>query len=328
MTIFGPDIASYEAGFDLNALGGDYPFVLVKVTEGDSYVDPDYENWLLAAKNAGKLLIPYHFLTTVSSPAAQAANLAAHIGDKTLPVMVDVEPEASSAPTVADFLAFATECAKLGLRVKLAYLPEWYWRDRLGSPDLGALKSAGVGVISSNYPRSASGGTLATYTQDGGDSGPGWNSYGGITPLMWQFADDDPIDGQQVDINAYRGTAAELAAFLGEPWDAPPAGPTPPTDSYEYRARHNTYTPILEDGKFGVHSTKALQFVVGTDVDGDWGKDSIRHLQAMLGVQDDGQQGPITVKALQRKVGARPDGQWGPITTRCTQRCLNAGTLY
>lgn len=327
MTIFGPDLASYQAGFNLSDLGSDYPFVLAKATEGDSYVDPDYDGWRQAAHAAGKIFVAYHFLTAGSPASEQAVHLAAHIGDRNLPVMVDLEPEAASAPTVADLLSFADECGKLGLRVKLAYLPAWYWRDQLASPELTPLKDRGIGVISSNYPRTASSGTLATYQADGGDTGPGWNSYGGITPLVWQFADDDPIGGQRVDVNAYRGSAAQLAGFLGEPYDAPPTS-APPIGSYQYRATHNTYTPLLVDGVFGVRSTRALQYVVGTAVDGGWGPDSIRHLQTMLGVAVDGRQGPVTVRALQRRVGADPDGQWGPITTRCVQRCLNAGSLY
>jgi hypothetical protein len=327
MSIFGPDISSFETGFDINGIGADYPFVIAKVTEGSTYVDPPYTNWLAAAKAAGKIFVPYHFLTTDSTPAEQAANLAANIGDPTLPVMVDVEPEADSVPTVADLVAFADACAALKLRVKLIYLPSWYWRDRLGSPDLTPLKARGIAVISSHYPRPVTGGTLATYAADGGDTGPGWNTYGGVVPLLWQFADDDPIDDQTVDVNAYRGTAAELAAFLGEAYTTPPTPPTPATDSYQYRATHNTHTPLKVDGGCGPLTTKALQYVVGTAVDGDWGPDSIRDLQKMLGVAVDGQQGPITVKALQRKVGASPDGSWGAVTTSCVQRCLNAGSL-
>ena len=305
MTIQFPDIASYEAGVSLAGL----PAVIVKATEdggdtADRYVNPDFARARADAAARAVFLIAYHFLRK-DNPAAEADFALSVIGAG-VPSMVDAE---ASGVNLADILAFAREYNTRGGRLVLVYLPHWYWID-LGSPDLTPLTAAGIHLISSNYPGSYS------------DDGPGWQPYGGVTPLIWQWTSSARVNGVTCDMNAFKGTVQDLAAILTGA--AAPAA----TDTYRYRATHNTHTPIAVDGRFGPLSTKALQYVVGTAVDGGWGPDSIRHLQAMLGVAVDGRQGPITIKELQARVGAAQDGAWGTETTTAVQRHLNAGTLY
>jgi len=211
VTIFGPDISSYEHG--LNVAGLAEPFVLAKVTEGTYYRDKDWPAFRDAARRAGKLLVAYHFVTG-EDPHAQAANLAGWIGDKSIPVMLDFEPTGNSHPTHAQQLAVADAINAAGMRVKLSYTPRWYWQ-QIGSPNLTGLTARGIGVVSSAYPNTSISDPPRDYAADGGDTGPGWAPYGGITPLLWQFTDAGAEQGQRMDYNAYRGTAAELAAFLG-----------------------------------------------------------------------------------------------------------------
>jgi Glycosyl hydrolases family 25 len=204
VTIFGPDISSYQHGVNVRALA--LSFVLMKCTEGTSYADADYPGWLAQARASGKLVVAYHFVIAGEDPDAQAAWIAAHIIDRSLPLMLDVETEGASKPTLPQVLALADRCAARGLRPKLAYLPRWFWSE-IGSPDLSPLASRGIGVVSSAYPGGAS------YP---GDSGPGWSPYGGVTPMLWQFTDAAVEGGQRVgDMNAFRGSVAVLAAFLG-----------------------------------------------------------------------------------------------------------------
>jgi len=100
------------------------------------------------------------------------------------------------------------------LSVKLNYFPKWKWGN-LGSPSLAGLAQRGIGLVSSAYPNLTVASAGQVYAADGGDSGPGWSAYGGVTPLLWQFSDRVADGGQQVDMNAYRGTIQQLAAFLG-----------------------------------------------------------------------------------------------------------------
>jgi hypothetical protein len=211
VAIFGPDISSYEDGLNIAALVD--PFVIAKITEGTYYRDKDWPIFRDAARRAGKILIGYHFVTG-EDPHAQAANLAGWIGDKSIPVMLDFEPTGNSHPTHAQQLAVADAVNAAGMRVKLSYTPRWYWQ-QIGSPDLTGLTKRGIGVVSSNYPNTSITDPPRDYAADGGDTGPGWAPYGGITPLLWQFTDAGAEQQQRMDFNAYRGSVADLAQFLG-----------------------------------------------------------------------------------------------------------------
>jgi len=289
MTLRGPDIASYQQGLVLPLPDGD--FYLVKATQGASYVDPFYPAWMAQVTKAGRPGIWYHFATVADSAAAQAQNMANHVGDKSLPGMLDVEVVAGKAPSLALVCNIIDEAHARGLRIKLLYLPKWYWQQYWGSVDLKPLRDRGMFLISSNYPGAAGTG-LSQYEADGGDGGVGWNPYGGMTPALWQYTDAANEQGQKVDFNAYRGTAAEFAAMLGEPvTDAVP----------------NTT---------GVHRTLSIGM----------GGDDVRAAQSLLSALGydsqgiDGQFGFRTLAAVQHAQGAwdlAVDGVVGPITWGC-----------
>jgi lysozyme len=211
MTVFGVDIASYQAGLDLSGLAG-IDFVIAKATESDSYANPHYAGWQAAAPRAGKLFAWYHFLSSTSGSAAQAAWTARHV-DAALPGMVDVEATGGSTPRLPDLVGYLDAAEAAGLRIRLVYLPRWYWQ-RIGSPDLSPVTARGIGIVSSHYPVTAPTGTAQAYAAAGGDTGVGWRPYGNATPLIWQFTDAAPEGGQKVDADAYRGSREQLAAFL------------------------------------------------------------------------------------------------------------------
>ena len=215
MTIFGPDISSFEAGVDVSALPD--PFVFAKCTEGTYYTDAYYAHWHQQAVATGKIFVAYHFISG-EDPRAQAAHLAAKIGDPKLPVMIDWEPEGSFQPTYPQLTALITEMNSAGLRPKLAYAPRWHWQNE-GSPDLSHLMSDwGVGLVASSYPGGSS------YP---GDTASGWLRYGNASPVIWQFTDAATDHGQYVgDYNAFRGTKDQLAAMLLVGGPAPTSGGT------------------------------------------------------------------------------------------------------
>lgn len=202
MTLLGPDLSNFQAGLDISALP--HPFVLAKASEGTTYADASYPHWHAQAAAAGKIFVAYHFVTA-ANPAAQAAHLRTCIGDPNLPVMLDWEPEGSYHPPLSQLLAVADAVKAAKMRPRLAYAPRWHW-ESIGSPSLAGLAQRGIGLVSSAYP----GGTGYP-----GDSATGWDAYGGVTPVLYQYTDHAPIQGQSVDMNAYRGTAAQLAALLG-----------------------------------------------------------------------------------------------------------------
>lgn len=225
MTIFGCDISSYQHGLDVAHLPD--PFVLMKCTEDVGYADPDYPGWLTAVKASGKVPIAYHFIGP-SDPVKQAAHLAAHIIDRSVPVMVDFEDEGSFHPTLAQLLALDDAIDAAGLNVVLNYLPRWKWAN-LESPSLAGLTQRGIGLVSSAYPNLTVAPAGQVYDAAGGDNGSGWGTYGGVTPRLWQFSDRVADGGQLVDMNAFRGSVDQLKAYLRISPPDPSPDPVPPT---------------------------------------------------------------------------------------------------
>lgn len=187
-----PDLSHYNAGVSL--VGA--PACFAKATQGTSYVDPTYQNFRAQAAGLKIPFAAYHWLDTTDA-AAQARHCFSVVG-KT-PLMIDDEQHTIN---VAHTLAFVAAYRALGGRVVLEYAPQWIW-SASGKPSLTPLTGAGLAIVSSSYP-------TAGYTANG----PGWGTYGGITPTIWQYTDKQAFNGQRVDFNAYRGTQDQLRALL------------------------------------------------------------------------------------------------------------------
>lgn len=208
MTTFGLDVSRFQ-NINLGAAAKQgYDFFAAKVTEGQGYVDATYAGNLAEAKSAGALFAAYHFLHSDSSAASQADNIAKHIIDTSVPVMIDCEPSGSSKPTLAQANALRSELAKRSIRATILYFPNFWWTQE-GRPSL-----KGWAVWQARYPSSKTGFGSTLYLNAGGDKGSGWAAEGGVTPTIWQFASSAQVSGVagSVDVDAFRGTRAELAA--------------------------------------------------------------------------------------------------------------------
>jgi hypothetical protein len=193
MTIFFPDLSHYVSGVPLTGVVA----LITKATQGTSYVDPTYADYRDKAHVLGIPFAGYHYVTT-DDPTEQARHAFAIIG-RDVPAMWDVEAGSGS---IANLLAVHDAYTTLGGRATLAYVPQWYW-GQIGRPDLRPLTARGLALISSAY---------TAYS----DAGIGWKPYGGITPDIWQYTSSGPLNGHRVDMNAFRGTVAELRKlFVG-----------------------------------------------------------------------------------------------------------------
>jgi lysozyme len=184
VTVFYPDLSSYEAGYTIPS---GTPAVVAKATEGLYYTDAWFQNFRAQAEALGIPFSGYHFLKSESSPEAQAAyyhNVAGNI-----PCMLDVEQSGGSRPGVDWCARFITALHGLGGRVWSVYYPHWYLNLTGGS-----LASLGVPVIASEY---------RSYDDN---NWPG--AYGGVTPTVWQYT------SAPIDMNAFKGTPAQLAAII------------------------------------------------------------------------------------------------------------------
>jgi hypothetical protein len=208
LTIYGPDISSYQAGLDLSRLA-DASFVIAKASQGTYYTDADYQGWRRQSGQPGKPFLWYHFLT-IENAAAQVAHTISCVGDKTLPGMLDVEPSGSSKPDLARVLAYADAAKAEGLNLRLIYLPHWYWQE-IGSPDLRPLTARGLALVSSAYVS----GNRDPRSLYPGDTASGWQAYGGVTPALYQYTNQATDGGYSLDYNAFHGTLAQLIALLG-----------------------------------------------------------------------------------------------------------------
>jgi hypothetical protein len=202
VTLYGIDIASYQAGLNLAEVKAeDFDFVIAKVTQGSYYVDPAWPAFRDGARANGLILVAYHYVTG-DPPAAQAQNLVSHLGDPSIPVMLDFE---AGSGDLNNFWAVADAITAAGAHVALSYIPHFYWQ-RIGSPDLTGVPGlvaadyvAGTGYASNLYP---------------GDTSGFWSGYGGADPVILQFTDAALVAGYRLDADAYRGTADQLQQLL------------------------------------------------------------------------------------------------------------------
>ena len=201
ITIFFPDLSHYQAGLRIQP---GTAAVLAKATEGTGFIDASYQDFKNQAASVGAVFGAYHYLR--DGNAYGQAQFCYNVVGRT-PLMLDWE---ANSGNVSNAVSFITAYRSLGGIINLYYLPHWYWQGTLGSPSLLPLNNLGLGLVSSNY---------TTYS----DSGPGWNSYGGATPVQWQYSDNYPYGGQHVDFNAFRGSQAEYAQLLGATTPFPPA---------------------------------------------------------------------------------------------------------
>lgn len=204
MTLYGVDISNFQRGLDVSQLAAEgFSWIEAKVSEGDYYTDPTWPGFRDAAKTAAIAIIGYHYAVASCPPGAQVATFLRNGGGDR--VMIDFE---DNSGTLTDYWALVNAFNTAGVTVALSYIPQWYW-SRIGSPDLSRVP----GLVSSSYP-GGTGYASQIYTNGWGDTGQGWSSYGGASPVIWQFTDAAQAAGYHLDADAFRGTMPELVALL------------------------------------------------------------------------------------------------------------------
>lgn len=211
-TLFFPDVSNNQwssndqlTGF-LSQLHPQFAGVVHKVSQGSSYADPYWQTCRSWCEGNNMSWVGYHYVTT-DDPNAQAAQWNANNGGPF--AMLDFE---SGAGDMGNFWRVVDAFNNAGISISLAYIPAWYWQ-QIGEPDLSYLTRNQISLVSSNYP-AGPGTATDIYAHAGGDGGPGWASYGGASPTVWQFTDRATIAGIDVDCNAYRGEGPNLDALF------------------------------------------------------------------------------------------------------------------
>ena len=212
MTLFYPDVSNnnwrttQDAINFLSRLAGEgFDAVCHKVTEGSGYRDPYWPAVRDWCKANDMLLVGYHYVR-VGDPTGQARLYRDHVGDTSIPCMLDFE---ANSGDIANFWAVADAFNAAGVQIALSYLPHWYW-EQIGRPNLTGVP----GLVASAYP-GGNGYASTVYEFGGGSQGSGWAPYGGIYPAVWQFTDKATVAGIPVDANAFRGSLADFKQLLG-----------------------------------------------------------------------------------------------------------------
>lgn len=200
--------------------------VIIRASYGDpSVYNPTtryFREMATSAKAAGLKVGGYHNL--IHGDFASIQRQVAYFKNELDSVsadyaMVDVEPyEALQKndlwPRLSDAELFAQEFGIQDKRKLAVYLPKWVWSSYLNSPSLVPLMKYARGpLVASNYPLGSTNGPFdQLYVKANGDNGPGWVSYGDITPEVWQYSSNASVPGASTvtDVNAFKGTSEEF----------------------------------------------------------------------------------------------------------------------
>jgi GH25 family lysozyme M1 (1,4-beta-N-acetylmuramidase)/LysM repeat protein len=211
----GIDVSYWEAGIDWKKVRGDgIRFVFVKTTEGETYVDPTFDDNWQGAKSVGILRAAYHFFHPNMNPVRQA--------DKFIQVVRGMN-DVGELPPILDMEVSDNQTAQTIIdRAKT-------WLDRV-QQNLGILP-----IIYSNpgflkYSFSVPGGGppfwtkdhilwIANYGQPQPLLPPGWLKW-----TFWQYSESGRINGinASVDLDWFNGTVEALYQLAG----AQPPSPT------------------------------------------------------------------------------------------------------
>jgi lysozyme len=202
MTIFGPDISNNNGVVNIDRVADEgFDFVFAKVSEGSGFRDkywPRTRDWCAAR---GLICVGYHYVKTDNADA-QAACFANNGGGNI--VMFDFE---ANSGNINNFWACVRAFNARGIRVVLSYIPRWYWQ-QIGSPNISNIPGL---LIQSSY---VGGNGFASQLYPG-DNSRFWAGFGGHNVDILQFSDKADIAGMRLDVNAFRGSKAELASALG-----------------------------------------------------------------------------------------------------------------
>lgn len=98
------------------------------------------------------------------------------------------------------------------------YIPRWFWERSVAQIGLGARSLTGLpGMLIQSHYAGGDGTAAAIYKAAGGDAGTGWDdAFGARLPDGWQFTSSADVPGatNATDVNAFRGTLAQLVAAL------------------------------------------------------------------------------------------------------------------
>lgn len=236
-TLFGIDVSEHQRDMSLKrAVEQDgMDFVILRLCDG-THTDTLFRSHLEDVERTDALIATYWYLRAPSegtSISQQVDVIDQQMGGRRdLGVWIDVESVSGSRKllTGEDVWAAKRELESRGYYVPGIYSGAWYWEHMPG----GEPSMEGLGHLWVSHYGSADriGSAAAIYHASGGPEHPGWSyPLGDRLPDILQTGSRGLVAGHQpVDVNAFRGTRAELARiFQPDHADATPVATPPPT---------------------------------------------------------------------------------------------------
>ncbi|UYY89802.1 GH25 family lysozyme [Weissella confusa] len=226
MALNGIDISNWQAGINLSAVPAD--FVIVKVTEGTTYVSPVADTQYQGAKSTGRLLGVYHFAT--GAGAAEEAkfflsNVQGYLGEAVLFLDWEGDVVAKGVGYAKAFLDYVYQ--QTGIR-PLIYMS----KSVTNSYDWSTV-SANYGLWVAQYADSNPTG----YQDEPWTDAKGYGSWSG--PAIFQYASTGRLSGYNgnLDLDKFYGDTEAWHNFAKSDRVTPDPKPEP---------EPSTSTPIVQ----------------------------------------------------------------------------------
>lgn len=207
MELKGIDISKWQQGIDLNKI--DFDFVIIKATEGKTYVDKCCDQFFQTALAMNKKIGVYHFANNSDNTAQEEAdwfinNTKGYIG-KAIPVLDWEDNITNNVPWALEWLQ----------RVEKAYgcKPMIYMSESVVNRyDWSSVANAGYGLWVAKYRD-----YTADYNYDMSNAGnkpnvKWWNFY-----AIWQWTSSGRLNGWNgnLDCDVFYGDAAAWDKYVG-----------------------------------------------------------------------------------------------------------------
>ena len=235
MSLKGIDISNHQRGLDLAQI--DCDFVIMKATEGKSYVDPSCDTFFQKALSLGKKLGIYHFANNSDNTAKQEAdwfiqNTQGYIG-KAIPILDWEDNITDNVPWALEWLQKIEEA--YGCK-PMIYMSE----SVVNRHDWSSVANANYGIWVAKYRDN-----LPDYNYDMSKAGNMPSIKYWSTIALWQWTSTGRLNGWNgnLDLDVFYGDATAWDKYLGsDSGVVTPSNPKPSTPVEQPSKSYQTYT--------------------------------------------------------------------------------------
>ena len=308
------DIASHQGNVNQKVI--DFDAVIIKATEGKTYINPYCDSEFQEAYKLGKKLGVYHFARNTNNSATDEANFfitqtKGYIG-KAIPIL---DWEDSDTSDVAWALKWLQLVEKAYGCKPMIYMSE----SVVNRYDWSKVASGNYGLWVAKYRD-----YIADYDWNMASAGSAPSVKYWKTIALWQWTSVGRLDGHSgnLDCSIFYGDTVAWDKYVGK------GGSGQTSSSSSSTSKPATSKTLKVDGWWGKDTTTRLQQIFGTTVDGvvsnqlSCYKDENPGLDSGWEWENNPSGYSPLIKAIQKKVGAAQDGHIGPKTIKAIQKWM------